>query len=132
MTLLNETAGGQSGMSVAYIVAEDCIRQQDMAMENENREKREVQRFEMHLHAVVQKVDQADQPFDLHTRDISSDGAYICMDHPLPVNTPVELTFFLPIKKQIRSKILTNGRVVRSEQEGMAVRFGSSYQIHAV
>jgi hypothetical protein len=44
----------------------------------------------------------------------------------------VELTFFLPVQQKIRSKIQTNGRIIRSEDEGIAVRFESDYQIFAV
>ena len=98
----------------------------------ESQEKREVQRFDLRLQTVIQKLENRANQFELYTRDISSDGAFLCIDQPLPLDTPVELTFFLPVKQQIRSKIHTNGRVIRSESEGMAVRFESEYQIVAV
>jgi len=56
----------------------------------------------------------------------------VCMERPLPLDTSVELTFFLPVRQRIRSKIQTNGRVIRSEKEGIAVRFESKYQILSV
>ena len=92
-------------------------------------EKRDVQRFDLRLHTVLQKLENRASQLELYTRDISSDGAYLCMEHPLPLDTSVELTFFLPVRQRIRSKIQTNGRVIRSEKEGMAIRFESNYQI---
>ena len=95
-------------------------------------EKREVQRFDLRLHTVLQELENRAGQLELYTRDISSDGAFLCMDNPLPPDTSVELTFFLPVRKKIRSKIQTNGRVIRSDKDGMAVRFEANYQIHAV
>jgi hypothetical protein len=97
-----------------------------------NNDKRGVQRFDLHLHTILQKLENRAGQVELYTRDISSDGAFLCIDDPLPLDTTVELTFFLPVKQQIKSKIQTNGRVIRSEKEGMAVRFESEYQIVAV
>jgi len=98
----------------------------------EQQEKREVQRFDLRLHTVLTELENRAGRLELYTRDISSDGAYLCMENPLPLDTPVELTFFLPLRQQIRSKIQTNGRIVRSEGRGVAVRFESSYQIMSV
>ena len=95
----------------------------------EEQEKRDVQRFDLRLHTVLQKLENRASQLELYTRDISSDGAYLCMERPLPLDTSVELTFFLPVRQRIRSKIQTNGRVIRSEKEGMAIRFESNYQI---
>lgn len=95
-------------------------------------DKRGVQRFDLRLHTLLQELENGALKLELYTRDISSDGAYLCIDDPLPLDTPVELTFFLPVRKKIRSKIQTNGRVIRAEKEGMAVRFESQYQILAV
>ena len=98
----------------------------------EKQEKREVQRFDLRLYTVLHELENRADQVELYTRDISSDGAYLCMEHPLPLDTPVELTFFLPLRQRIRSKIQTNGRVIRSDREGMAVRFEANYQILAV
>jgi len=98
----------------------------------EDQEKREVKRFDLRLHTVLQELENRASQLELYTRDISSDGAYVCMERPLPLDTSVELTFFLPVRQRIRSKIQTNGRVIRSEKEGIAVRFESKYQILSV
>ena len=98
----------------------------------DKQEKREVQRFDLRLHTVLQELRNRASGLELYTRDISSDGAYLRMDRPLPPDTPVELTFYLPVQQQIRSKIQTNGRVIRSEDTGIAVRFESKYQILAL
>ena len=98
----------------------------------EEQEKRSVERFELRLHTVLQELENRAGQLELFTRDISSDGAYLCTEQTLPLDTPVELTFFLPVRKKIRSKIQTNGQIIRSEEEGIAVRFESKYQILAV
>jgi hypothetical protein len=95
-------------------------------------DKRGVQRFDLRLHTVLHELDDGDNQLELYTRDISSDGAYLCINDPLPLDTPVELTFYLPVRKKIRSKIQTNGRVIRADEAGMAIRFESQYQILAV
>ena len=98
----------------------------------EQNEKRGVQRFDLKLHAVLKELENRAAQLDLYTRDISSDGAYLCMEKPLPPDTPVQLTFFLPVRRQIRSKIKTNGRIVRSDSQGIAVRFEPNYQIVSI
>jgi hypothetical protein len=109
-------------------------KQQDANMNDtiEQQEKRGVQRFDLKLHTVLKELENRADMLELYTRDISSDGAFLCMENPLPLDTPVELTFFLPLRRQIRSKIQTNGRIIRAEGRGVAVRFESSYQIVAV
>jgi hypothetical protein len=104
----------------------------DMRDSTEEQEKREVQRFDLRLHTVLEELENRANQVELFTRDISSDGAYLCMENPLPLDTSVELTFFLPVRRRIRSKIQTNGRVIRSEKEGMAVRFEANYQILSI
>ena len=99
------------------------LQDEKMDIATEEKEKREVQRFDLRLHTVLQELRNRAQGSELYTRDISSDGAYLCTDRPLPIDTPVELTFYLPVQQQIRSKIQTNGRVIRSEEDGIAVRF---------
>jgi len=98
----------------------------------EQQEKREVQRFDLKLHTVLTELEKRTDQLELYTRDISSDGAFLCMEDPLPLDTPVELTFFIPVRRQIRSKIQTSGRIIRSENRGVAVRFESNYQIVSV
>jgi hypothetical protein len=95
-------------------------------------EKRGVERFDLRLFTLLEELENRPHQLQLYTRDISSDGAYLRTDDPLPLDTSVELTFYLPVQQEIRSKIHTNGRVVRSEKEGMAVRFDSKYQIVAI
>ena len=99
---------------------------------HEAQEKRGLQRFDLRLYTVLEELQNRENQLELYTRDISSDGAYICTEDPLPIDTPVELTFFLPVKQKIRSKIHTNGKVIRTEKEGIAVRFHSKYQILSI
>ncbi len=103
-----------------------------MNVRTEEQEKRSLRRFDLRLYTVLEEMEHSANHLELYTRDISCDGAYICTEDPLPLDTPLELTFFLPVKQKIRSKIQTNGKVVRSENDGIAVRFHSKYQILSV
>jgi hypothetical protein len=105
------------------ITMNDTFAQQD---------KRDLKRFDLRLHTVLRELENRERQLELLTRDISSDGAFLCIDHPLALGTPVELTFFLPVRQKIRSRIQTKGRVIRSEPSGIAVRFESDYQILSV
>ena len=69
---------------------------------------------------------------ELYTRDISSDGAFFYTNEPLPVDTDLSMTLFLPAGPTPKGKISVDGKVIRTEQEGMAVRFNPDYTLVAV
>ena len=103
-------------------------------------ERRHLQRFSLRASAVVQTTAKGEQKvFELYTSDISSNGAFFPMEVPLPTGEKVKITLFLSISAleeisdlAARTKIVTEGRVVRSTGQGMAVQFGPSYTMSPV
>ena len=57
---------------------------------------------------------------DTFTRDISSKGAFIQTSNPLTIGVKVQLVVSLPSGK---SFLNAAGKVVRVEQDGMAIQF---------
>ena len=90
-------------------------------------DRRGLQRFNLRLEAILQELRDRAEGLELYTRDISSDGAFLYTDHPLPLDSSVELTLMLPVGEVSKSKIKVDGRVIRAEQDGIAVRFDSRY-----
>jgi hypothetical protein len=95
-------------------------------------EKRHLQRFSLKAFAVVQTASPgAEKVFELSTQDISSGGAFFPMEVLLPTGEKVKITLYLSISA-IRDfpsevKITTEGQVVRSNRQGMAVAFNRRY-----
>jgi len=95
------------------------------------REKRKIERFDLHLETFwnVQNKSIVDKTPMLLTRNISSAGAYLTTKNPLPVGTNMDLKFFLSQQelsnesKDQKIKIWTRGKVIRTEEGGMAVVF---------
>ncbi len=98
-------------------------------------ERRHLQRFSVKAFAVVQAVSPgAEKVFELSTQDISSGGAFFPMEVPLPTGEKVKITLYLSISALERindfpskAKITTEGQVVRSTKQGMAVAFDRHY-----
>jgi hypothetical protein len=92
-------------------------------------ENRSVERFELDLKAFVCVSDEADKsdPLAMQTRDISTNGAYLLTENPLPVGTKVKVDMILSLDelKKLGGKALikTSGEVLRTESEGMAICF---------
>ena len=100
-------------------------------------ERRHLQRFSVRAFAVVQTVSPgAEKVFELNTQDISSGGAFFPMEVPLPTGEKVKITLYLSISAldkladfPSKTKIETDGEVVRSTPHGMAVAFGRHYSM---
>jgi hypothetical protein len=98
-------------------------------------ERRHLERFSVNAFAVVETVTPGPaKVLELHTRDISSNGAFFPMEVPLPAGEKVKVTLFLSISTQQEfhlsaggAKIATEGQVVRAEPQGMAVMFAKHY-----
>ena len=98
-------------------------------------ERRHLERFSITATAVVQTMSAGtEKVFELQTRDISSGGAFFPMEVPLPTGEKVKITLFLSFSglEQVqkipgKSKITTEGQVVRSDNHGIAVEFGKRY-----
>jgi hypothetical protein len=100
-------------------------------------ERRQLQRFSVKAYAVVKTVSPGvEKMFELSTQDISSGGAFFPMEVPLPTGEKVKITLYLSISvlEQIsdipsKAKIETDGQVVRSTRQGMAVKFAEHYSM---
>jgi hypothetical protein len=91
-------------------------------------ERRVLSRFDLRLRSMLKKL-QDGEILELFTRDVSSKGAFFLTGNPLPVDTNLSMTLFLPVGESARSKISVAGKVVRTENDGMAVRFDPSYTL---
>ena len=99
-------------------------------------EKRKVERFDLQLEAFVSLPGSVSQneSKSLVTRDISMCGAFLKTDTPLPVGSKVCVDMILTLggqKKQNSQKawIKASGKVLRSDNEGMAVSFDDQSRI---
>jgi hypothetical protein len=103
-------------------------------MRNVN-ENRSIERFDLNLKAFVSVSESADKSGSLAmlTRDISSNGAYLLTENPLPVGTKVKVDMVLSLDKlkKLGGKALikTSGQVLRTELEGMAIGFDRNSRI---
>ena len=95
-------------------------------------ERRQLQRFAVKAYATVQTTSPgSEKVFELNTQDISSGGAFFPMEVPLPTGEKVKITLYLSISAisdfPTKAKITTEGQVVRSTKQGMAVAFDRHY-----
>jgi hypothetical protein len=95
-------------------------------------ERRHLHRFSLKAFATVQAgLPGSEKVFELSTQDISSGGAFFPMEVPLPTGEKVKITLYLSIStigdSLSKTKISTEGQVVRSTKQGMAVAFGGHY-----
>ena len=102
------------------------------------REKRKVERFDLHIETIMFRMKQylMDKAPRLLTRDISCTGVFLTTSNPLPVETRVDLDFLINqndlesgSSKDKRTNISTSGKVIRTDEQGMAVEFDKLYRI---
>jgi hypothetical protein len=101
------------------------------------REKRKVERFDLQIETmlIVQNETIMDKQPMLLSRDISCAGVFLDTNNPLPIGTRVDLNLLLSQhefgskKKDERINIITSGKVVRTNDHGMAVEFDELYKI---
>lgn len=89
-----------------------------------NIEKRKVARFPLSINAVV-TVDGLER--GMITSDVSSNGVFFETASPFSQGTDVNLEIFVPTRKGLPSQtnclIKANGNIVRTNGNGMAIRF---------
>jgi hypothetical protein len=100
-------------------------------------EKRKVERFNLQIETMLQVRNEAmsDRLPVLFSRDISCAGVFLVTDNPLSIGTSLDLNFLLS-QDELRSesnaeriKISTSGKVIRTDDQGMAVEFEKQYKI---
>ncbi len=92
-------------------------------------ERRDLSRFDLKLRSVLKRMREGEEVLELFTRDVSSKGAFFLTSNPLPIDTTLAMTLFLPVGQSAIGKIGVAGKVVRTEDEGMAVRFDRGYTL---
>jgi hypothetical protein len=103
-------------------------------------ERRKLERFELNAPALV-LLDAGGKKneYNLTTRDVSSDGAFLYSSQPLPDGAKVKMEFLISLEtlrklagEKGTARVKVKGRVIRSDANGVAIRFESSYKITAL
>ena len=100
--------------------------------------KRKLERFGLKAPAQIIPIDsnREKSTFDLVTSNICAGGAFFYTSYSIPEGTQVDVAVVLPLdkleilkdsSKQVHLKI--SGKVVRTEADGIAVRFDKNYRI---
>ena len=99
-------------------------------------EKRKIERFNLKLPTKLSWAgkDKEHKSIELMTSNICSGGAFFKTNKPLTVGTDAKLAVILPLGKFkiVKHKILyidVLGSVIRTDQQGMAIRFDRKYRI---
>jgi len=101
------------------------------------KEKRKMERFDLGLFSriQVQSGRRAPEIMELATQNVCAGGAYFNISDPLSLETRVSLymTLEIPVQQNRSSKHLTrieiSGKVIRSEERGMAIQFNNGYKM---
>lgn len=101
------------------------------------REKRKVERFNLHIETILNFQHEAivDKKAVLLSRDISCDGVFLETKNPLPIGTRVELNLLLnqpELSDQSideKLKIYKSGKVIRSNDQGIAIEFDNHNKV---
>jgi len=118
-------------------VGNNMLQQEQSDME----ERRKLERFELHAPAriLVELGEGKREELDLTTKDVSSGGAFIYSDQPLPegATVKIELLISLTMLQKLagekgRAKVKVKGKVIRVDEDGAAIRFNSKYKITAL
>ena len=100
--------------------------------------RRSLERYNLNLLSFVksEKLEPAsERPKYMIASNICSGGVFLKTDKPMPLNTRVHVDFFLIIKNQVleskkkMSLVEITGRVIRLQDDGMAVKFDRNYRI---
>jgi PilZ domain len=101
-------------------------------------ERRKLERFELCSPArvLLESGGNKKNEQNLVTRDVSSAGAFLYSSQPLPEGTSVRMEFVLSFDalrklagEDGRAKVRVKGKVIRSDSDGIAIRFDSGYKI---
>jgi hypothetical protein len=105
-------------------------------------ERRKLERFSLSAPArvLIESEDSRKrEELNLMTKDVSSDGAFLCSSQPLPegANVSLELLLSLETLRKFageggKARIRLKGKVIRVDGNGAAIRFASKYKITAL
>ena len=109
--------------------------------EREMEERRKLERFDLQAPAriLVELGAGKKTELDLTTKDVSSGGAFIYSDQPLPEGATVRIELFISLAMLQKlagetgtAKVKVKGTVIRVTEDGAAIRFDSKYKITAL
>ena len=104
-------------------------------------EKRKRDRYfiDVPVKLLLSAEDKEQETLTVHTKNISSEGVLLSTDTVLSQGSKVKMEMVLPVNKLLemigeQKKVLVrvNGKVIRTGDEGMAVKFDRDYQITAM
>lgn len=102
-------------------------------------DQREMQRFSIAVPARVEPADEApaNPGPDLYSRDVCAGGAFFLTSQPLDVGTQVVVQMLLcprdiTASPGRKAQVTISGEVLRTDRNGIAVRFNSNYKITSV
>ena len=99
-------------------------------------ERRKMERFVLELPAMLSVVDKSGQPMALEvvTNNICAGGAFFLTDTHMSAGTDVKMDIILSLKvndkiEEKKTRIDIAGRVIRTDEHGVAVCFDKKYNI---
>jgi hypothetical protein len=99
-------------------------------------ERRKMERFSLEVPALLSVLDKSGQPIALEvmTNNICAGGAFFITNTHMPVGTDVEMDLILSLKandqiEDKKTRIDVSGRVIRTDERGVAVCFDKKYNI---
>jgi hypothetical protein len=104
-------------------------------------EKRKLERFELHapVRLLLETAGNREEEYELTTRDLSSGGAFLYSPQPIPEGAKARMEILISldtIQKLMGengwARVRVKGQVIRSDSNGVAIRFESSYKITAL
>ena len=104
-------------------------------------ERRKLERFELHapVRFEVENPDNTRDEYELTTRDLSSGGAFLYSSHRFPEGAKARMEILISLEalrklmgEKNRASVRVKGKVIRSDPNGIAIRFESSYKITAL
>jgi hypothetical protein len=113
----------------------------DNVQQKDTEERRRLERFKLHTSAriLVELGEGKKEELDLTTKDVSSGGAFIYSDQPLPEGATVKIELLISLAtiqklagEKGRAKVKVKGKVIRVNENGAAIRFDSKYKITAL
>jgi hypothetical protein len=99
-------------------------------------ERRKMERFSLEVPAMLSIMDKSGQPMALEvtTDNICAGGAFFITDTHMSVGTDVGMDLILSLKandkiEEKKTRIDISGRVIRTDERGVAVCFDNKYNI---
>lgn len=100
---------------------------------------RRIKRFNLKLKALIEvlKGDPSNGQLKMETANVSSAGAYLKTNQPLPIGTELRIKLVLSLNKLQELKganalIHFNGSVIRSDEDGIGVCFDDECRIQSL